>query len=136
MLDFSKTWVCFLRLPVDASGLLQIRQHLEVAAKLGRPFLLGEFGKQKPVVHRNAFYEMVHTELKQAAKRGYPVAGSFVLFCLFLKSFLGSLMWMLSDEEYPDYDGFTVYDELRATKRRRPPAPLISTESVVSNLVR
>lgn len=25
----------------------------------------------------------------------------------------GSLMWMLADVDYPDYDGFTVYDKLK-----------------------
>lgn len=53
-----------------------IRQHLDIAHKLNRPFLLGEFGKQKPVAYRNAFFKVVYGELLDGYRQGYPVAGN------------------------------------------------------------
>lgn len=72
-MEFSQQWVSQWS---SAQGrVLQIRRHLEVAAELGRPFLLGEFGKQRPIAQRNAFLKMVHAELKRALDLDYPVAG-------------------------------------------------------------
>ena len=44
----------------------------------------------------------------------------------------GSLMWIFSDEKYPDYDGYTMYDTLSAAVRPRPSLTLVSEEEPVS----
>ncbi|GMH36933.1 hypothetical protein BSKO_04806 [Bryopsis sp. KO-2023] len=95
-----------------------IRHHLEAAAELGRPLLIGEFNALKPVARRNSFIQLVHTELVSAAKKGYPVAGS--------------LAWMLTGSSYPDYDGFSIYhNNETAAHLPRPPWNMPDTEREV-----
>lgn len=70
----------------------QIRSHLEVAAALGKPLILGEFGRLRPVEDRNAFLSMVYDEMASAAADGLPLAGG--------------LLWQLAEPRFPGYYGY------------------------------
>ena len=70
---------------------MQIAAHLEEATSLGKPLVLGEYGRMKPMADRNAFLGMIYDELATAAAAGLPLAGGF--------------LWMLAEPKYPGYNG-------------------------------
>ncbi len=41
----------------------------------GKPVVIGEFGSQKPMDVRNAFYQALYEEMVKAKKAGLPAAG-------------------------------------------------------------
>ncbi|WP_327002253.1 cellulase family glycosylhydrolase [Dactylosporangium sp. NBC_01737] len=102
-----------------AWGTQWIRTHAQIAARVHKPVMLGEFG-YKDKATRNPVYKAWTDE---AVRNGLD----------------GFLYWLLSGVQddgtnYPDYDGFTVYcpspvctaianagDELRHGQRSRPP---------------
>ena len=67
-----------------------IDDHLDAAARIGKPMLFGEFGKRGPSARRAAFFRvwMERFERGEAA---------------------GSMAWSLYDDEYPNYDRFGIY---------------------------
>ena len=42
----------------------------------GKPLVIGEFGSQRPMDVRNAFYAAVYDELMKAKQAGQPVGGA------------------------------------------------------------
>lgn len=54
---------------------VQLNAHIDAAAAVGKPLLLGEFNKLPPVSDRNAFVDMVLSTLQQAIAAGKPLAG-------------------------------------------------------------
>eukprot|EP00210_Caulerpa_lentillifera_P007021 g6715.t1 len=100
-----------------------IRDHAELAKKLKKPLLIGEFGKLKPISARNRFLSTVYKTIDQAILEGLPIAGkktSNSSRCHLLE-FLGSLVWMLGDENYSDYDGFTIFPKQQTLLKKRVP---------------
>jgi mannan endo-1,4-beta-mannosidase len=102
-----------------AWGTQWIRSHVQIANRIGKPVMLGEFGF-KDKATRNVVYKAWTDEAVRSGIDGF-------------------LYWILSGLQdgggnYPDYDGFTVYcpspvcttianagDELRRGYRSRPP---------------
>ncbi|MBI4587156.1 MAG: cellulase family glycosylhydrolase [Planctomycetes bacterium] len=73
-----------------------VRDHLADARNLlGKPVLLGEFGKKQPVSLRDRTFAAFYDELIAASEPGIASAGP--------------LFWILYHDSYPDYDGFGVY---------------------------
>jgi mannan endo-1,4-beta-mannosidase len=77
-----------------AWGTEWIRSHLEAAAAINKPVMLGEFGFQDHSTRNAVFQEWTDTVIENGGN--------------------GALYWILSDAQddgtpYPDYDGFTVY---------------------------
>ena len=68
---------------------VQIQAHLAQAAAAGKPLILDEFNRKRPVPARNDFLRMVYS--MGSAERS-PVVGFNV--------------WMPSASTYPDYDGY------------------------------
>ncbi len=62
---------------------------------LGKPLVVEEFGKYRPLSTREQFYQGWYDAVYDAASSG--TAGA------------GSLLWILYHDDYPDYDGFGVY---------------------------
>lgn len=75
-----------------------VADHLEAAASLGKPVLMGEYGKRGPGPMRRRYFRRW---LDQVHARPAGQAGS--------------LFWSLYHDDYPDYDGFGVYRRDRAT---------------------
>ena len=69
---------------------LVTKQITDAHTTIGKPFVLEEFGKKRPINIRNQFYQGYYETInaEQAA---------------------GSLFWILYHDEYQDYDGFGVY---------------------------
>ncbi|MFG2044156.1 cellulase family glycosylhydrolase [Dactylosporangium sp. NPDC048998] len=102
-----------------AWGTQWIRTHVQIADRIRKPVMLGEFG-YKDKATRNVVYKAWTDEAVRSGIDGF-------------------LYWILSGAQddgtnYPDYDGFTVYcpspvcttianagDELRHGQRSRPP---------------
>lgn len=80
----------------------QLNAHIDAAAAVGKPLLLGEFNKLPPVSDRNAFVDMVLSTLQQAVAAGKPVAG-------------GCIWNLASSTTFPgyagEYDSFSVYTD-------------------------
>lgn len=100
-------WACSDECKIDSVRQL-LRAQLDAAAGLGKPLVVEEMGKARPVAGRNAFFRMVFDELGAARAAGKPVGGS--------------LIWMMADADYPDYDGSTVYTSL-APYQTQPSVP-------------
>jgi mannan endo-1,4-beta-mannosidase len=62
---------------------------------LGKPLVLEEFGKYRPLSERNQFFQGWYDVIYEGASEGLAAGGS--------------LFWILYHEDYPDYDGFGVY---------------------------
>jgi mannan endo-1,4-beta-mannosidase len=62
---------------------------------LGKPVILEEFGKTRPLSERDLFYQGWYDGIYEGASGGLAAGGS--------------LFWILYHDEYPDYDGFGVY---------------------------
>jgi mannan endo-1,4-beta-mannosidase len=62
---------------------------------LGKPVLMGEFGKLQPIPLRNDYYEAYYREALGVLSPGHSRAGA--------------LLWILYGDSYKDYDGFGVY---------------------------
>lgn len=92
-----------------------------MAKKLKKPLLIGEFGKLKPISVRNRFLNTVHEALYEAIAEGLPIAGNAFLNTVHcpLFEFLGTLFWMIGDQEYEDYDGFTIFPKDQALEKKR-----------------
>ena len=73
--------------------------HVDVSRKLGKPFVLEEFGWATPTSRsdeaRERYFSTVYHELLEGARTD-PAVG-------------GSLFWILSSVAYPDYDGYSIY---------------------------
>ncbi len=73
-----------------------VRNHFEEAARsLGKPVVLGEYGKKQPVATRNETFRDAFDALLGELGPG--------------NSSGGILLWMLYHNASPDYDGFGVY---------------------------
>ena len=70
-----------------------------MSRKLGKPFVLEEFGWATPTSRsdeaRERYFSTVYHELLEGARTD-PAVG-------------GSLFWILSSVAYPDYDGYSIY---------------------------
>ncbi len=62
---------------------------------LGKPVILEEYGKWQPISTRNQFFQGWLDEIYSEARAGNSAAGSN--------------LWILYNDDYPDYDGFGVY---------------------------
>jgi mannan endo-1,4-beta-mannosidase len=62
---------------------------------LGKPVVLEEFGKYRPISTKDLYYQGWYDEIYQGASQGLAAGGS--------------LFWILYHDDYPDYDGFGVY---------------------------
>lgn len=80
-----------------------IRAHFEDATKIGKPVVLGEFGKLHfgGMAQRQEFLEAVYAEVEAWNVVHGNVAGTF--------------LWMIATDSYPDYDGLTIYTTKRAS---------------------
>ncbi|MFH1864428.1 MAG: cellulase family glycosylhydrolase [Candidatus Eisenbacteria bacterium] len=79
-----------------AQSMSWMSDHIDDSTELlGKPVILEEFGKQRPVETRDLFFQGWFDEIYQAAQAG-EAAG-------------GSNLWILYHDDYPDYDGFGVY---------------------------
>ena len=71
--------------------------HIEQAQKLGKPFVLEEFGYATPGQAGNAeredYFKIIYAEMVEATEQGGA----------------GTLFWIFSSVDYADYDGYTVY---------------------------
>lgn len=64
-------------------------------ALIGKPVILEEYGKQQPIATRDQFFQGWLNAIYGAAQAGQSAAGSN--------------LWILYNDDYPDYDGFGVY---------------------------
>ena len=72
-------------------GKQYIVSHAKAAKKeLNKPIIMEEFGLQE-----------------KNREEGYPA----LLKTMVEEDYNGIMLWMLADHSYPDYDGFTIYDE-------------------------
>jgi len=62
---------------------------------LGKPLVIAEMGKYRPLSYRDAYYQAWYDEIYSSAYNGGAGAGSN--------------FWILYHDDYPDYDGFGVY---------------------------
>jgi hypothetical protein len=80
-----------------AQSMTWVRDHIDDAtALLGKPVILEEFGKQRPTVGRDTYFQGWYNEVYLGASSG-KAAG-------------GSNFWILYHDAYPDYDGYGIYD--------------------------
>lgn len=74
-----------------------VRGHLQAATTdLHKPVVLDEYGKQRPIAERDRFFGLIYETLESGVAAGTAARG-------------GDLLWILSSDQYPDYDGFSVY---------------------------
>jgi mannan endo-1,4-beta-mannosidase len=62
---------------------------------LGKPVVIEEFGKHRPLSTRDQYYQGWYDVIYDSANQNLAAGGS--------------LFWILYHDEYPDYDGFGVY---------------------------
>ncbi len=67
----------------------------DAASQLGKPVIVGEFGKSQPLAERDLYFQSWYDAIYRSASTGGAAGGS----CL----------WILYHDNYPDYDGFGVY---------------------------
>lgn len=93
-----------------------IRSHFEDATKVGKPVVLGEFGKMHygGMVQRREFMEAVYAEVEAWNANHGNVAGTF--------------LWMVATDTYPDYDGLTIYTTKRASAAPQDKWPDLTVE--------
>lgn len=73
-----------------------VTDHIDDAEELlGKPVVFEEFGKHRPLVIRNEFFQGWYDEIYAHASAGLAVGGSN--------------LWILYHDDYADYDGFGVY---------------------------
>ncbi len=98
-----------------AQSMTWMSDHIDDATSLlGKPVVLEEFGKQRPIETRNTFYQGWYDEIYSAAQAG-DAAG-------------GSNFWILYHDDYEDYDGFGVYSPGDAST-----CSIIATEAAKMN---
>jgi len=79
-----------------AESMTWVRDHIDDSTDLlGKPVILEEFGRPRPIGTRDTFYQGWYDEVYSAAQAG-DAAG-------------GSNFWILYHDDYEDYDGFGVY---------------------------
>jgi len=79
-----------------AESMTWVRDHIDDSTDLlGKPVILEEFGRGRPVETRDVYYQGWYDEIYLAAQAG-EAAG-------------GSNFWILYHDDYEDYDGFGVY---------------------------
>ncbi|QDG53879.1 hypothetical protein FIV42_24985 [Persicimonas caeni] len=80
-----------------------IREHLDAAAELGKPAVMGEFGKRGPrALRERCFRKWLDATTSAATDTEHPAAA-------------GALFWALYHDDYPDYDRFGVYRRHEST---------------------
>jgi mannan endo-1,4-beta-mannosidase len=79
-----------------AESMLWVSDHIDDSTDLlGKPVILEEFGRGRPIETRDVYYQGWYDEVYLAAQAG-EAAG-------------GSNFWILYHDDYEDYDGFGVY---------------------------
>jgi mannan endo-1,4-beta-mannosidase len=83
-----------------AWGTEWIKRHIRDAKAIGKPFMLGEFGIRDKSIRNKVYKEWTDAAFKSGGQSGAD----------------GALYWLLSGQQddgslYPDYDGFTVYED-------------------------
>lgn len=96
-----------------------IREHVEVATALKKPLVISAYSKQRrtrssTMATRNALFDLVHEEAART-----PIIA-------------GALFWLLASNNYPDYDGYTVYTSKEASKQPAPEWALMAPEQALS----
>jgi len=83
---------------------------IDTDALLGKPLVLEEFGMQQPLATRDLYFQGWYDQLYASAATGGSVGGSN--------------FWILYHDDYPDYDGFGIYDPAHTST-----LAIISTEA-------
>ncbi|KAK9809485.1 hypothetical protein WJX73_002812 [Symbiochloris irregularis] len=88
---------------------------LQVASKAGKPMVIDEFNSKAPTSARNAFLQQI-----------------FGLITYENSPVVGTNIWMLADDTYPNYDQFEIYGDQNGFAQPLPPGPALTSDTAVA----